>query len=230
MNVAIIPARGGSKRIPNKNIKNFLGKPMLSYAIKIALSSGVFSKVIVSTDSKEIASVANEYGAETPFIRPEELSDDYTGTHNVVGHAVKWLEDSGHTLDYVCCIYATAPLIQVEDLIHGFEIIKSSEWSSVIAATNYSYPIYRSFQNLTNGGLEMIFPEHYHSRSQDLPEVFHDAGQFYWAKPKIWKDEPKGYNKNSTIVKIPNHRVQDIDTLDDWKNAEMIYKILNNKN
>ena len=227
MNVAIIPARGGSKRILNKNIKKFLGKPIISYSIDAAISSNLFDRVIVSTDSDEIASVAKKYGAEVPFMRPEKYSDDYTGTHEVMGHAVKWLEDSGEMIEYACCIYATAPLVQVSDLLKGFEVIKSGEWKSVMAATNYSYPIYRSFQKLTDGGLEMIFPEHYHSRSQDLPEVYHDAGQFYWAKSEIWKSKPQEYNQKNSIVTIPNYRAQDIDTLDDWENAEIIYRLLN---
>jgi hypothetical protein len=130
-------------------------------------------------------------------------------------------------MDYVCCIYPTAPLIEKDDLIKGYEIIKTGKWNSVIAATNFSYPIFRSFENLPDGGLKMIFPEYYNSRSQDLPEVYHDAGLFYWAKPEIWKKKPKGYNKKNSIVKIPNYRIQDIDTLDDWKKAEIIYKIIN---
>ena len=229
MNVAIIPARGGSKRILNKNIKKFLGKPIISYSIDAAISSNLFDRVIVSTDSDEIASVAKKYGAEVPFMRPEKYSDDYTGTHEVMGHAVKWLEDSGEMIEYACCIYATAPLVQVSDLLKGFEVIKSGKWKSVMAATNYSYPIYRSFQKLENGGLEMIFPEHYLSRSQDLPEVYHDAGQFYWARPEIWKSKARAYNEKNFIVEIPNHRVKDIDTLDDWKNAEIIYNMLQEK-
>lgn len=226
MNIAIIPARGGSKRILNKNIKNFLGKPIISYSIDAAISSNLFDRVIVSTDSNEIASVSKKYGAEVPFMRPENYSGDFIGTHEVMGHAVKWLEDSGEIIQYACCIYATAPLVQVSDLLKGFEIIRSGKWKSVIAATNYSYPIYRSFQKLTSGGLEMIFPEHYHSRSQDLPEVYHDAGQFYWAKPEIWKNKPQEYNHNNTIVPIPSYRVQDIDTLEDWENAEIKYRLL----
>ncbi len=226
MNIAIIPARGGSRRIPSKNIKKFLGKPIISYSITTAINSGLFDRVIVSTDNNSIAEIANEYGAETPFLRPERLSDDFTGTHDVVGHAVKWLEDSGEKFDYACCIYATAPLIQIKDLLKGFEIIKSGKCDSVIAATNFSYPVFRSFRALDSGGLEMIFPEHYLSRSQDLPEVYHDAGQFYWAKPEIWKSEPKAFNERNFIVKIPNYRVKDIDNLDDWKSVEFIYKTL----
>lgn len=229
-NIAIIPARGGSKRIPKKNIKDFLGKPIIAYSIEIAINCKLFNKVIVSTDDEEIKDVAIKYGAEVPFIRPKEIADDFTGTHDVIGHAVKWLEDNGEKMDYVCCVYPTAPLIEKDDLKKGFKLIKTGKWDSVMAATNFSYPIFRSFEQLPGGGLKMIFPEHYNSRSQDLPEVYHDAGLFYWAKPATWKQKPEGYNEKNSIVKIPNYRIQDIDTLDDWKRAEIIYKIKNREN
>jgi pseudaminic acid cytidylyltransferase len=229
-NIAIIPARGGSKRIPKKNIKDFLGKPIIAYSIQLAVSSKLFDKVIVSTDDEEIKEVAIKYSAEVPFIRPKEISDDFTGTHEVIGHAVKWLEDNNEKLDYVCCIYPTAPLIQKDDLIKAYKIIKTGKWNSVMAATNFSYPIFRSFENLPNGGLKMFFPEHYSSRSQDLPEAYHDAGQFYWAKPEIWKEKPKGYDDKTSLIKIPNFRVKDVDTFDDWDSLEIIYKLLDKKN
>ena len=226
-NIVIIPARGGSKRIPKKNIKDFLGKPIIAYSIEMAINCKLFSRVIVSTDDEEIKDVVLKYGAEVPFIRPKNIADDFTGTHEVIGHAVEYLENTGETMDYVCCIYPTAPLIQKDDLIKGFKLIQTNKWNSVMAATNFSYPIFRSFKNLPNGGLKMIFPEHYNSRSQDLPEVYHDAGLFYWAKPKVWKKKPQWYNEKNSIVKIPNYRIQDIDTPDDWKKAEMIYQIIN---
>ena len=229
-NIAIIPARGGSKRIPKKNIKDFLGKPIIAYSIEMAISCKLFNKVIVSTDDQEIKDIAKKYGAEVPFIRPKQFADDFTGTHEVIGHAVKWLEDKGEIIDYACCIYSTAPLIEKDDLIKGFELIKTGKWISVMAATNFSYPIFRSFENLPDGGLKMIFPEHYNSRSQDLPEVYHDAGLFYWAKPETWKKKPEKYGKKNSIIKIPNYRIQDIDTLDDWKKAEIIYEIIDRNN
>ena len=224
MNIAIIPARGGSKRIPKKNIKDFLGKPIIAYSIENAIDSNLFDRVIVSTDDDEIAKVAIKYGAEVPFIRPKKLSGDFLGTHEVVGHAVKWLEDNNEPVDYVCCLYATAPLIQIKDLTKGFELIKTGKWESVIAATNFSYPIFRSFEKLPNGGLRMFFPEHYTSRSQDLVEAYHDAGQFYWASARVWKDTSSGFSEDSTIVKLPNYLVQDIDTMEDWAKAENIYE------
>ena len=224
MIVAVIPARGGSKRIPKKNIKEFFGKPIISYSIKAAIDSKLFDKVIVSTDCKNIAQVAINYGAEVPFMRPKELSGDFLGTHEVVGHALKRLEDFGDTVEYACCLYATAPMIQGSDLIKGYDLIKTEKWKAVIAATKYSYPVFRSFKKLPNGGLEMVFPEHYNSRSQDLPEVYHDAGQFYWAKAQEWKNKPGGFSENNTIIELPNYLVQDIDTIEDWNRAEKIYE------
>ena len=224
MIVAVIPARGGSKRIPKKNIKKFFGKPIISYSIKAAIDSKLFDKVIVSTDCENIAQVAINYGAEVPFMRPEELSGDFLGTHEVVGHTLKWLEDFGDVVDYACCIYATAPMIKGSDLIKGYDLIKTEKWKAVIAATKYSYPVFRSFKKLPNGGLEMVFPEHYNSRSQDLPEVYHDAGQFYWAKAQEWKNKPGGFSENNTIIELSNYLVQDIDTIEDWNRAEKIYE------
>lgn len=226
MNICIIPARAGSKRIPNKNIKDFLGKPIISYSIELAIKSNIFDKIIVSTDSTLIAEVSIKYGAEVPFFRPKELSDDYTGTHDVIRHAVEWLENSGEIIDYTCCLYPTAPLVQKKDLIEGFNIIKTNKWNSVIAATSYSYPIFRSFKKTHSGGLKMLFPKYYKSRSQDLPKVYHDAGLFYWAKSNVWKKKSTTFNDKITIVEIPNFRVQDIDDIEDWKRAELIFKIL----
>jgi pseudaminic acid cytidylyltransferase len=226
MNIAIIPARGGSKRIPKKNIKDFLGKPIIAYSIENAIKSNLFDRVIVSTDDEGIAKVAKEYDAEVPFIRPSELSDDFSGTHEVIGHAVKWLENNGEVIDYVCCLYATAPLIQIADIIQGFELIKTGKWESVISATNFSYPIFRSFEKLPNGGLRMFFPEHYSSRSQDLPEAYHDAGQFYWGNAQAWKDKPNRFSEHSTIVELPNYLVKDIDTMNDWYHAENLFKLM----
>jgi len=229
MKVAVIPARGGSKRIPRKNILPFCGKPIIAYSIETAISSKLFDKVIVSTDDEEIASISRQYGSEVPFLRPSELSNDYAGTHEVIGHAIKELTDSGDNVDFACCIYPTAPLIQKNDLQKGFELLEEGCWDSVFAATSFSYPIFRSFKYKDNGGLKMLFPEHYHSRSQDLPMVMHDAGQFYWASAKVWIEPPKAYDEKSTVVLLPSWRVQDIDTLEDWKRAENIYKLYNLK-
>lgn len=227
MNIAIIPARGGSKRIPKKNIKNFLGKPIISYSVELAIKSNLFDKVIVSTDCDEIAEIAKSYGAEVPFIRPKAISDDFSTLNEVLKHAIDFIENDGFLYEYVCCIYATAPFIEIDDVTRGFELINTKKWESVIAATNFSYPIFRSFEKDKKGGLKMVFPDHYSSRSQDLPEIFHDAGQFFWAKSEFLKKSPSGFNQNNTIIEIPNYRAQDIDTDEDWQRAELIYKYLN---
>lgn len=229
MKVAIIPARGGSKRIPRKNIKPFLGKPLIAYSIEAAIQSRLFDQVIVSTDDDEIAEVAVRFGAQAPFFRPAELADDFAGTHEVVGHAVRWLLDSGLPVSHACCIYATAPLIQSEDIRKGLQLLEGSDWKSVFAATSFAYPIFRSFLRDSAGGLSMVFPQHFQTRSQDLPEAFHDAGQFYWARAADWLEPSVGFSKSATIIQIPRWRTQDIDTPEDWKHAEFLWRLLNEK-
>jgi len=226
MKVAIIPARGGSKRIPRKNILEFAGKPMIAHSILCALGSGLFGRVIVSTDDSEISQVARDFGAEVPFLRPQELSDDHTSTNAVVSHGVKWLQSQGANLSAVCCIYATAPFIHAEDLKRGLETLEAGDWQYVFSATSFAYPIFRSFQKNAEGGVEMFFPEHFNARSQDLPEALHDAGQFYWGRPQAWLNRLRGFEKWSTIVRIPRWRVQDIDTPEDWARAEIMWQVL----
>lgn len=226
MNVAIIPARGGSKRIPRKNILPFCGKPIIAHSIETAIVSGLFDKVIVSTDDDEIANVSRNHGAEVPFVRPVELADDHAGTHPVIDHAVRWLVDNGNVIDNVCCLYATAPLIVQDDLSKALELLETGKWESVVAAAEFSSPIFRAFQYAESGGIKMIFPEHYNSRSQDLPMAMYDAGLFYWATANNCMTPPKGFSECSTVIKIPSWRVQDIDTLDDWKRAEVIFKLM----
>ena len=226
MNVAIIPARGGSKRIPRKNIKQFCGKPIIAHSIETAIKSKLFQKIFVTTDDAEIAHIAMKYGAEVPFLRCKDLSDDHTGTHEVIGDAVKRITDLGFDIEYACCIYPTAPLIIPSDLIKGFELVREGNWDTVFAATNFSYPIMRSFKLNNGGGLEMFFPENFEKRSQDLAEAFHDAGQFYWAHASVWAGKNPGFGRTSTIVPLPNWRVQDIDNIDDWKRAEYIFQSL----
>jgi len=223
--VAIIPARGGSKRIPRKNIKDFFGKPIIAYSIEIALVSKLFEKVIVSTDDEEIASVAKQYGAEVPFLRPKELSDDFTGTEDVVDHVLEFLESQGEHYDYACTIYATAPLLRREYLIEGFEKLKNSNAIHAFSATSMPFPIQRTFKITKKGRCEMFFPEHYHSRSQDLEEAYQDAGQFYWKRLGVNSNEIM-FGKESIPVLISRHLVQDIDTLEDWKRAEVMYRVL----
>lgn len=223
--VAIIPARGGSKRIPKKNIKEFHGLSLIAYSIKVALDSKLFEKVIVSTDDEEIATIAKKYGAEVPFIRPKELSDDFTGTGDVVKHALEWLKANGETFEFVCTVYATAPLLQPKYLIEGYNALKNSDAINAFSATSMPFPIQRTFKVNDEGRCEMFTPEHYMTRSQDLEEAYQDAGQFYWTKIGIHSDEIM-FGKDSIPVILPRHLVQDIDTLEDWQRAEIMYKVI----
>jgi pseudaminic acid cytidylyltransferase len=225
-NIAIIPARGGSKRIPRKNIRTFVDKPMIAHSIELALKSDLFKRVIVSTDDDEIAAIALQHGAEVPFARPAELSDDHTGTIEVIQHAIHWIRAHDIEPTAVCCIYATAPLIQPEDLQKGWKILQQGTWQYVFSAARFAYPIFRGFVRNAEQGLDMIFPENYLMRSQDLPEVMHDAGQFYWGKTQAWIDGLQVFEKWSTVVELPSWRVQDIDINEDWKRAEIIYGVL----
>ena len=224
--VAIIPARGGSKRIPKKNIKDFFGKPLIAYSIEVALASKVFEKVIVTTDDEEIANIAKKYGAEVPFLRPANLSDDFSGTTDVINHAVEYLESQGESYKYICTIYATAPLLQKEYLIKGYEKLKNSSAINAFSATTMPFPIQRTFKLNSAGRCEMFTPEHYMSRSQDLEEAYQDAGQFYWKKLNI-KSKETMFGLDSIPIILPRHLVQDIDTMEDWNRAELMYQVLN---
>jgi N-acylneuraminate cytidylyltransferase len=226
MRLAVIPARGGSKRIPRKNIKLFHGKPMIAYSIECALQSGFFDEVIVSTDDDEIAEVARTYGAEVPFMRPAELATDHAGTIPVIAHAAKWFENAGKPPDAVCCLYATAPFVQKSDLKKGLEILQSGNWQYVFSATSFGFPIFRGFKHNYDGSVEMFFPEYFETRSQDLPESFHDAGQFYWGRPEAWIGNKRIFDHWSNIVILPRWRVQDIDCIEDWERAEILMKLL----
>lgn len=229
MKIAVIPARGGSKRIPRKNIKLFHGKPMIAWSILAAQKSQLFDHIIVSTDDAEIASVAKQWGGEVPFMRPDSLSDDYAGTTAVIAHAVEWMLEQGWSIHAVCCIYATAPFIQADDLIKGLEILESGSWSYTFAVTNFAYPIFRAFQLSDEGGIAMFFPEHFSSRSQDLPEAWHDAGQFYWGRPVAWLENIMVFSQFSAPVLIPRWRVQDIDNEEDWNRAQIIASMILDK-
>lgn len=228
MKLCVIPARGGSKRIPRKNIKNFCGKPMIFWSIDLALKSKCFDKIIVSTDDPEIAVLAKCYGADVPFMRPKTLSDDNTATVPVISHAIKWQIKYHQKPIYVCCIYPTAPFIKLIDLRNGLKIIKSSGCEYAFSATNYAYPIQRSFKVTKNKRLKMFYPEHYNSRSQDLEEAFHDAGQFYWGLTNAWLEEKQVLSENSCPILIPRDRVIDIDTPEDWQIAKRTFQIMNN--
>lgn len=220
--VAVIPARGGSKRIPRKNIRPFAGQPMIAWPISVALASGLFEHVIVSTDDEEIAQVARECGAEIPFIRPAALADDNTGTGEVMAHATSWILGRGWDVAAVCCIYPTAPFLRKEDLQQGRDRLTAGDWSYVVAATEFAAPVWRAFRQGTGGGLQMLFPDQFSTRSQDLPVVLHDAAQFYWGRPQAWLDRRPGLGADSTAVHLPRWRVQDIDTEADWVRAELM--------
>jgi pseudaminic acid cytidylyltransferase len=230
MRIAVIPARGASKRIPLKNIKSFCGKPMIAWSIEVARSSGLFEHIIVSTDDTEIADVAKMCGAEVPYKRPEELSNDHAGVTPVIAHATQWALDQGLDLSAVCCIYAAAPFIQVDDIKRGWEELNSGDWDFAFTVTDFTAPIFRSFQQTADGGIEMFFPEHFNTRSQDLPMALHDAGQFYWGRPAAWLEGKRIFDRRSKPVLIPRWRVQDIDTQDDWKRAEILASIIMERN
>ncbi len=226
MKIAIIPARGGSKRIPRKNIKPFCGKPMIAWPIAAAQDSGCFDRIIVSTDDNEIAQIALAHGAEVPFERPHELSDDHTGTIPVIAHAIRWMSNNIAPIDYACCIYATAPFVRSADLRRGFDALASSGADYAFAATSYAFPIQRAIRITADQRVEMFSPEHFHTRSQDLEEAWHDAGQFYWGIANSWLIGKPIFSHDATVVTLPRHRVQDIDTQEDWERAEWMFKAM----
>ncbi|ETX12596.1 CMP-N-acetylneuraminic acid synthetase [Marinomonas ushuaiensis DSM 15871] len=225
MNIAIIPARGGSKRIPRKNIKTFHGKPMIAYSIEAALKSGCFDDVIVSTDDEEIAAIALQYGATVPFMRPADISDDYATTLDVIAHALTWCQQNQMDVENACCIYATAPFIRVSDVQDGLSALIDSV-RYVFSATRYAFPIQRALKMNQQDRVEMFHPEHLNTRSQDLEEAYHDAGQFYWGKAQAFLNKEPIFSSNSKAVLLPRKRVQDIDTQEDWELAEALYRVI----
>lgn len=226
MRVAIIPARGGSKRIPRKNIKPFCGRPMIEWSISSALKSGCFDEVIVSTDDAEIAEIASQAGATVPFLRPAELSNDHAGTTSVIRHAIEAINTLGQTVTDACCLYATAPFVRVEDLRHGLKLLQEQDCDYVFSVTSYAFPIQRAVRINAQGRVVMFSPEHFNTRSQDLEDAFHDAGQFYWGRAEAWLQGRQIFNPGSLPVLLPRHRVQDIDTPEDWIRAEWLFKAM----
>ena len=226
MNICVIPARGGSKRIPRKNIRLFNGKPMIAWSIEAAQKSNLFDKIIVSTDDEEIALVAREFGAHVPFLRPAKLSDDYATTTAVMAHSVRWALEAGFVVDIACCLYATAPFVAASDLKYAFDVMNSGRWSYVFTVGEFSAPIYRSFKASPDGGVCMLFPEYFDTRSQDLPDTLFDAGMFYLGSTNAWLTGQKIFDSHSYPIKIPSVRVHDIDTQDDWARAELVCQIL----
>ncbi len=223
MRVAVIPARGGSKRIPHKNIKLFAGQPVIVYSIRAALQSGLFDTVIVSTDDEAIADVAIKQGASVPFMRPADLADDFTGTNAVVKHAIAWLHANHGTVDQACCIYATAPFLQAETLRAGYSLLIEGQSQFVFAVTSFPFPVQRALHRDGAGHVTPLFPEYATSRSQDLTHAFHDAGQFYWGQASAFLDEAVLYSAVSKVIELPRYLVQDIDTFEDWERAELMY-------
>nr|WP_298113578.1 pseudaminic acid cytidylyltransferase [uncultured Pseudomonas sp.] len=226
MKLAIIPARGGSKRIPRKNIKPFCGKPMIAWSIEAARASACFDHIVVSTDDAEIAAVAREYGAAVPFIRPAELADDHTGTIPVIRHAIEWFIGQGEAVEQVCCIYATAPFVGAEDIQRGGQMLEETGSDYAFSVTSYAFPIQRAIRITERGRIAMFNPEHFNTRSQDLEEAYHDAGQFYWGLANAWLQGKMIFSPDSVPIRLPRHRVQDIDTPEDWLRAEWMCKAM----
>lgn len=226
MSLCVIPARGGSKRIPRKNIKPFCGKPMIAWSIEAAEASGCVDRIIVSTDDEEIARVAQEWGAEVPFIRPAELADDFVATRPVVNHAIEEATRLFGKPDFVCCLYPTAPFITVEDMRSSLEILLTEKVDFVFSAATFAYPIQRAFTIRTGGGLERCYPELRNTRSQDLEEAYHDAGQFYWGRCQAFLEGRDTISENSKAFILPRYRVHDIDTEEDWVRAEKMFAAL----
>jgi pseudaminic acid cytidylyltransferase len=231
MNIAVIPARGGSKRIPRKNIKLFSGKPIIAWSIQAAIRANIFDEVIVSTDDEEIADIAIKYGAAVPFLRPKILSDDYVGTNSVVKHAINYLNNEQVTIDYACCIYATAPFIHEDYIKQGLKILVEKKTKFAFSITTFPFSVQRALRLNQVNKIEPMWPEYILERSQDLEESFHDAGQFYWGSAEAFLNEDDMYFNNSAPVLMPRFLTQDIDTQEDWKQAELLFnalKITNN--
>jgi len=224
--IAVIPARGGSKRIPRKNIRMFCGKPIIAYSISAAQQTGLFDQIVVSTDDDEIASVAREFGATTPFVRPKELADDFTGTNAVVKHAVAWFNAQSNDVTHACCLYATAPLLQARFITEGYEALSRSNAAFAFSVTSYAFPIQRALRVTPEGRVDAIYPEHRMTRSQDLEHAYHDAGQFYWGTARAFLEDLPVFAPHSIGVILPRHLVQDIDTLEDWDQAELMYRAI----
>lgn len=223
--IAIIPARGGSKRIPRKNLKPFDGVPMIARSIRTALESGLFNEVIVSTDDEEIAEVAKAHGAQVPFLRPAALADDFTGTAAVIAHALDELRE--RPFEFACCIYATAPLLQARFLRKGSDLLRGHpDKSFAFSVSTFGFPVQRALTLDDQGALTPLYPQFRDSRSQDLAEAFQDAGQFYWGRRDAWLRGDALFSSKSLPVVLPRYLVQDIDTAEDWKRAEYLYAAL----
>lgn len=226
MNIGIIPARGGSKRIPDKNIKSFAGKPIIGWVIDAAARSGLFERIIVSTDNEEIAAVAIDCGAEVPFMRPAELADDHTGIIEVVQHSIAWMQEENIPVEHVCCMLATAPFLQPDILSQAFNRLIELQAQYAFSVTEYAFPIQRAIRINSDGRVEALWPENIATRSQDLEGVYHDAGQFYWGTTQAWVQGEAIFSSGSVPIRLPRYLVQDIDTSEDWTRAELMFNAL----
>jgi len=229
MNIAIIPARGGSKRIPRKNIKDFCGKPMIARAIEVAKASGLFGHIVVTTDDAEIAELARMWGAEVPFVRPAELADDHTPTVPVVAHAIGACQALGWQVDHVCCIYPAVPFMQSTDLIDALHLLETNEAGYVFPVADFPSAIQRALRQLPSGLMEPFYSQYASTRTQDLEPAYYDAGQFYWGRAQTWL-EGKNIHQHGMGLVIPNWRVVDIDNSEDWQRAELMYAAFNSAN
>ncbi|MDD3607978.1 MAG: pseudaminic acid cytidylyltransferase [Candidatus Moranbacteria bacterium] len=223
--LAIIPARGGSKRIPRKNIKDFLGKPIIAYSIETALKSKLFDEVMVSTDDEEIAEVAKKYGAKVPFMRSKKNADDHATTADVISEVIEEYRKQEELFDIFCCIYPATPFITPKILKLGLNLLKDKNFNSVFPIVQFSHPIQRTLK-ITDGKIEMMWPENLNVRSQDFPIAYHDVGQFYWMKTNIFLEEKKLFTENSGAIILKETESQDIDNLEDWKMAEIKYNLM----
>ncbi len=226
MKLAVIPARSGSQRIKRKNVKLFNGKPIIVWSIEKAIASKIFDKIIVSTDDVEIAKISEDAGAEVPFLRPKELSDHFTGTNDVVAHAINWYKERDIQFSHTCCIYATAPFLEIGYLKEGFDKVVSNDCNYAFSVTSFPYPIFRSLKLSKEERIVPIYPENIPLRSQDFHESYHDAAQFYWGKSSAYIEKKSLFDGSAVPVFIPRHLVQDIDTLEDWTRAEYMFQAL----
>lgn len=228
MNVAIIPARGGSKRIPRKNLRDFCGQPIVAYSVNTAIKSNLFDHVVVSTDDPDIAQLALALGAEVPFVRPVELANDHASTLSVMQHAARACRASGWQVKNLCCLYATAPFVEVADLRAGLQLLDPPDQEDLVqyafAATSFGFPVQRAIRLNSFGAVQPVWPENIPKRSQDLEPLFHDAGQFYWGRASAFEGMLPVFAPHSRALLIPSHRVQDIDTDEDWIRAEWLYR------
>ncbi|MFQ5698242.1 MAG: pseudaminic acid cytidylyltransferase [Myxococcota bacterium] len=224
MIAAIVLARGGSKRIPGKNFKRFAGEPVIHYPLRAAVGSGVFDRILVSTDCSEIREVAESVGAEVPFLRPADLAGDHVPTAHALAHAVRWLNEHGPRVRYVCGIYAAAPFVQPRDLRSGLDLLRRTGAATVLPVATFAFPVQRALEIDETGSLRMIWKEHELTRSNDLPEAFHDAGQFYWLDAERFLDSERLYGDPMLPLVLPRYRVQDLDTPEDWEMAERLFE------